>query len=128
MTTWWWIAAWLGLMALGVANGVLRGLTYEKAMDELAAHQISSVLCAGLMFGAALVLERIVPLPSAAAAWTVGAAWLGLTVAFEFVFGRLVAGASWKKLLADYDVTRGRLWVLVPAAVFFAPRLAMVFD
>ena len=34
--------------------------------------------------------------------------WLGLTLAFEFGFGRLVAKQSWEQLLADYNVAAGR--------------------
>lgn len=35
-----------------------------------------------------------------------------LTVAFEFGFGHYVAGHSWDKLLADYNLLRGRVWSL----------------
>src|SRR3712207_1716407 len=45
----------------------------------------------------------------------IGAGWIGLTVAFEFGFGRLVAGQSWEELLADYDVSEGRTWPFVLA-------------
>jgi len=40
----------------------------------------------------------------------VGLLWLALTVSFELLFGRYVAGARWKALLADNDLLRGRLW------------------
>ena len=45
----------------------------------------------------------------------VGAAWLSLTVAFEFGFGRAVAKQSWEELLADYNVSQGRTWPFVLA-------------
>lgn len=32
-------------------------------------------------------------------------------LAFEFVFGRYVAGHSWARLMADYNILAGRLWV-----------------
>jgi hypothetical protein len=53
----------------------------------------------------------------------VGLFWLVLTVTFEFLFGRYVAGASWEALLADYDVLRGRLWPLVLLTTLLAPSL-----
>ena len=37
-----------------------------------------------------------------------------MTLTFEFGFGRLVEGLSWSTMLADYDVTSDRIWVLVP--------------
>jgi hypothetical protein len=32
-----------------------------------------------------------------------------MTLTFEFGIGRLVEGLSWSTMLADYDVTRGRI-------------------
>jgi hypothetical protein len=68
-------------------------------------------------------VERRWPLPTARAA-TVGAAWVGLTVLFEFGFGHYVANRPWSTLLAHYNVRRGRLWPLVLAAMGIAPALA----
>jgi hypothetical protein len=53
-------------------------------------------------------------LPSARSALATGGSWLALTVAFEFGFGHYVEGNAWEELLAQYDVTRGNVWVLVP--------------
>lgn len=44
-----------------------------------------------------------------------GTAWLALTVAFVFGFGRLVANQSWEELIADYNVAQGRTWPFVLA-------------
>lgn len=62
---------------------------------------------------------------NAAAMWATGLYWMVATVAFEFLFGRYVAGNSWERLLADYDLTAGRVWVLVPLTLLLAPRLAL---
>ena len=40
-------------------------------------------------------------------AWTIGALWLTLTLAFEFLAGHYVFRTSWRQLLADYNVFRG---------------------
>jgi hypothetical protein len=53
-----------------------------------------------------------------------GGVWLVLTVAFEFVFGRLVMGKSWSALLGAYTFEGGNLWPLVLAVVLLAPPLA----
>jgi hypothetical protein len=60
---------------------------------------------------------------STAQALGVGALWLGLTVAFEFLFGHYVAGHSWARLVQDYDLLSGRLWPLVLLWVAAAPYL-----
>ncbi len=58
-----------------------------------------------------------------ATATAVGGLWALLTLGFEFGFGHSVRGTSWAELLADYDVSRGRIWVLVPIATAAAPAL-----
>ena len=39
----------------------------------------------------------------------IGALWLALTVAFEFLVGHYFFHKSWESLLADYNVARGRI-------------------
>ena len=57
-------------------------------------------------------------------AWTIGATWLVMTLAFEFVAGHYLFHTPWTTLLADYNVFPGRLWILVLAATIAAPALA----
>ena len=75
-----------------------------------------------LILGYAAVLQRARPLSRPAVAWRIGALWLALTIAFEFGFG-LLTGTPLEELLADYDVTEGRFWVLIPITTFVAPAL-----
>jgi apolipoprotein N-acyltransferase len=69
------------------------------------------------------VVHRRAPLPDTATATAVGGVWALLTLGFEFGFGHYVVGTSWADLLADYDVSRGRIWVLIPIATAAAPAL-----
>ena len=50
--------------------------------------------------------------------------WLALTVSFEFLGGHFLFGQPWQRLLADYDLLDGRVWVLVLVVTALAPRLA----
>jgi len=54
----------------------------------------------------------------------VGSFWVTLTVVFEFLAGHYVFGNSWQKLLADYNVMQGRVWILVLVTDFTAPLWA----
>jgi hypothetical protein len=85
---------------------------------------VSSVTLVAAVLSYASAVERRWHLPTTGAAARVGLAWVGLTVAFEFGFGRYVARQSWRTLVADYDMARGRLWPLVLAAVGAAPASA----
>jgi hypothetical protein len=116
-----YIAAWLGMMALAVANGVARDKLYGPRVGELAGHQFSTALLL-IAFGAYFYgLEWLRPLPSRNAAWLIGVTWLIMTLLFETALGRLVAREPWSKVLADYNLLRGRLWILVPIWVLCGP-------
>jgi hypothetical protein len=56
-------------------------------------------------------------------ALTMGLVWLGIPVAFEFLFGHYVAKRSWRELLRDYNLFAGRVWLVVLAWVTIAPYL-----
>ena len=56
-------------------------------------------------------------------ALTIGVAWLLCAIAFEFGFGHYVDGLPWSRLLADYDLSQGRLLLLVWSAVGVGPSV-----
>ncbi|KAF0205909.1 MAG: hypothetical protein FD173_598 [Gallionellaceae bacterium] len=120
-----YLYAWFVLLVVAIINGGLRDLTYGKHVPELLAHQISCVT--GIALFAAVISQFVRRWPPASAreAWFIGALWMALTVAFEFLFFHYVAGHSWEVLLANYDMAGGRLWplillwVLVALYVFF---------
>jgi hypothetical protein len=118
-----WTAAWGGLAALAVANGLSRGL-YAGRLGDDRAHQVSTATLIAAVVPYTRAVERRWPLPSGGTAAAVGATWVALTVAFEFGFGHYVARQSWPTLLADYDLRRGRLWPLALAATAAAPAAA----
>lgn len=119
-----WIGAWAGAAALGVANGAAREALYADAVGDDAAHVVSTGTLLALLGGYVWLLERRWPLPGRREALAVGAAWAAMTVAFEFGFGHWVAGDSWSSLLENYDVTAGKIWIVVPAAMLAGPELA----
>ncbi|NYT19033.1 MAG: hypothetical protein GKC08_01900 [Methanosarcinales archaeon] len=53
----------------------------------------------------------------------VGLMWLRLTVSFEFLFGHFVIGYSWERLLYDYNIFEGRIWLLVLIVTAISPWL-----
>lgn len=118
-------ACWLLLAIVAVANGALRSATYGKRMPELTAHQLSTLTLIVMTGLVAWVFHRAWPLTSPAQAWRVGALWLAMTIAFEFGFGRFVAGHSWSRLLLDYNLLDGRTWPLFLGWIFVLPWLVL---
>jgi len=113
---------WLVLTVLAVLNGILRNATYARVVGEYAGHVLSSLIFIGVVFAVTYIFLRLVRLDYGLAdLLVVGAAWVVMTVAFEFLFGHYVAGHPWPRLLADYNVLKGRVWALVLLAVFLGP-------
>jgi hypothetical protein len=121
-----YIGFWLVLMLLGIANGILREKTYGRHIDELKAHQLSTLTAIIVMSTAVWVLASFVQPPSLPLSALIGLIWLSLTVAFEFGFGHFVAGHSWQRLLHDYNLFEGRVWTLLLLWILFLPLLVSV--
>jgi len=117
------LAAWFAMLLVSVANGAVRDFTYGRYLDELTAHQLSTlsgILLLGLVIWLFL---RTQPPTSGGQALAIGLFWMALTVAFEFLFFHYVGGHSWAELLANYNFLAGRVWVFVLLWVALAPYL-----
>ena len=118
---WKYLTAWLVMLLVSIANGAVRDFTYGKHMDALTAHQlstVSSVVLLGLVIWGFVQLYR----PSSGQkAVLIGLLWMGLRVAFEFLFFHYAGGHSWSELLGNYNIFKGRVWVVVLAWVAIAP-------
>lgn len=119
---------WAVLVILAVINGTVREFTYGRRLTELRAHQLST-LTGMLLSGIAVWLfARFFPIGSERVALVIGLIWLVLTVAFEFTFGRYVAGHSWAKLLADYNLLAGRVWGIFLVWLLMLPSIVCWLD
>lgn len=118
-------AVWLLLLVVAFAAATIRTYLLEPRIGERTAHQLGTLLVVALF---AVVIWSTV-------AWidpglergrliALGAAWAAATVLFEFGFGYWVAGHSWSRLLADYNLLAGRLWLLVLLVLLLGPVLA----
>ena len=120
---WKYVLAWFPMVAIAIANGVVREAWYGNYLSELAAHQISTLI-AVIQFGFYIWFVVSFWRPtSKVQAIAVGLLWLAMTIAFEFAFGHYVAGHSWERLLHDYNLLAGRIWLLVLVWVAVAPYL-----
>ncbi|KAA3653259.1 MAG: hypothetical protein DWQ11_08965 [Proteobacteria bacterium] len=111
------------MVVIAIINGSAREAWLVAPLGEAAAHQVST-LSAIVLFGGYIgwVMPRLRPASLRQAAG-IGGLWLVMTLAFEFLFGHFVAGHTWAALLANYDLSAGRLWPLIPLWVALAPPL-----
>ena len=118
-----YLLCWLLLLLVAIGNGVLREASYGRVLSERTAHQLSTLTGIGFTGLCAWWLLRVWPLETALQAWQVGMLWLLLTIGFEFLFGRYVAGHSWQRLLHDYNLVQGRVWLLFLLWIAVMPYL-----
>lgn len=114
--------AWFPMLLLAVINGIARDLGYKPYLGELAAHQLSTFTLLTLFAIYIYYVVKIFPPASGIEALCLGLTWTAMTLIFEFGFGRY-RGNSWEHMLADYNLLKGRLWVLIPIWVCYAPYL-----
>ena len=118
------VAIWAVLLAVAVANGALRELLLVPRVGASSGHVLSTlVLCAAIVLVALLSIRWIAP-PDRAGALRVGGLWVALTLAFELLAGHWLFGKSWGDLFADYNLSAGRVWILVLVATLLAPAWA----
>lgn len=118
-----YLLCWFLLAVVAVMNGVIRESTYGRRVSDLVAHQVSTL--SAIVFTGIVVwlIHRAWPLGSAHQAWTIGLLWLVMTILFEFGFGHFVAGHSFSRLFADYNILQGRVWALFLVWIAIMPYL-----
>jgi hypothetical protein len=116
------LGAWLLLIPLAIANGIFREKVIRQRLAEYPAHVLSTVMLSTVI---ALVVLAFVLLVAAddgvGELALLGALWVVMTVAFEFLFGHYVDGQSWATLAYNYNVLEGRVWTLVLVVLLVAP-------
>ena len=116
-----YILVWFVLAIVANINGIIRNEVYQDVLGDLRAHQLSTLILITLFGLVIWGFTRLWKITSAKQAWTIGFIWLGMTILFEFIFGHFVIGHPWSKLLHDYNIFQGRIWILILIWTTVAP-------
>lgn len=119
------VEIWLVLLTMAVLNGGVREALITPRVGSFAAHVMSTVLLSAVIVFVAWMSILWIGAASAADALVVGLTWLMLTVAFEFLAGHYLFRNPWQTLFADYNLARGRIWVVVLLSTLLAPVWAL---
>lgn len=118
------LLVWLLLLVLAIGGAAFREGVLAPRIGGDAAHVVGTVVVVAVfLVVVALTAGWIVPSMDAGRLLRLGVGWTVLTVAFEFVFGRYVMGHPWSRLLQDYNVFAGRIWILVLLTLLVGPWL-----
>lgn len=114
------LTVWLILIAAEIVHGIARAVFLVPHVGEFRSNQI------GVFTGSLIILvfvRWIGPFRSSQLLG-IGVLWGGLMLAFEILFGRFVVGASWERLLSDYNVLGGGLMPLGMIVLVSSPWIA----
>jgi len=111
------------MIFVAIANGLFREKFLARRLNALQAHQMSTLSMILVFSIYVWLLFKLWSPISTNQAIVIGLIWLFLTISFEFLFGHYVAGHSWDNLLNDYNILRGRVWILVLIWITIAPYI-----
>jgi hypothetical protein len=115
---------WFAMVVLAILNGIIRQSFLLLYTTEPVAHIISTFMFLIVQSLVIYLYVRIKHIKEMSALIKIGVFWVVLTILFEFVFGHYVMNHPWEKLLADYNIFAGRLWLLVLLNNIIAPLIS----
>ena len=111
------------MLAIAVANGAVRQLTFGKVMSEPHAHQLSTLIGSFCIGAFIWFVVRTWPPSSGRQALLVGLVWVLLTIAFETFMGLVLQHRPIQDVIHEYDLSAGRVWPLFLGWLGVAPWL-----
>jgi len=118
------LLTWFLFIPVAIVNGVVRETVYKPYVGDLPAHQISCFIgIAAFILLSFLMLKKVVKEIGTSQLLWVGFLMVLMTIIFEFSFGHFVERLPWERLLYDYNIIKGRLWLLVLLAELVTPLL-----
>ena len=120
-----WLRAalvWMLIMLAETGHGFIREVFIAPALGGLRARQLGVLVGCVIIFVIAWLTARWMNASSPRQQFTVGAFWIVLTLTFEFTLGR-ATGASWPRMLSDYNPAQGGFMLFGLAFMFITPWL-----
>lgn len=105
------------------ANGIFRELVLRGALGSQVAEYVSIALGLLVILIVTKLLFRPLAGLSTAQLLGIGALYVVMTVAFEFLIGHYVDGKPWSELAAAYRFWRGELWPFVLLITGLTPMI-----
>ena len=118
------LGIWFVMMLSAILNGILREYIISENIGDYFGHVISVVILSFIIFILTFYFLKSISIPyKNIDLWLIGIMWLTMTVSFEFIFGYFIIGHSINFLLADYNILKGRLWIIILIITLISPIL-----
>jgi len=120
----WTLALWVLLVGCAILNGLFRQRVLVPRLGESVGRALSSITLSMVILLVAYAFLITTGMENSSMdLWLMGIIWLILTLCFEFGFGHFVTKRSWNTLLEDYNILKGRIWILVLVVTLLGPYL-----
>jgi hypothetical protein len=115
------VTVWVAILILASINGAVRDLLLAPRLGETLARALSTIMLSVVVLLVTWFSIAWIGPCTRRDALLVGLLWVTLTLAFELLAGHYLFHQPWSALLSDYDLRRGRIWILVLIITFVAP-------
>lgn len=123
------VVVWLIIMIAEILHGLARKLLLEPRIGDFRARQVSVFVGAAMILAITFVFVRWLKASYLSHFVLLGFMWVGLTLGFEILLGRVIMDLSWERILSDYDVANGGLMLFGLLVMAFAPSaMAKIVD
>ena len=118
------VGIWFIFLVAAILNGAFRNSKLVPIIGQYAGHVVSTIILVSVILLITFVFLKIINIEyTNTDLLLIGTFWVVLTMIFEFVFGHYVMKTPWQVLITDYNIFKGRVWLLVLVAEFIAPIL-----
>lgn len=113
---------WLFVAVAASMNGMFRSLFLVPRIGEYASHVLSVLmLMIVVLLSSSVLVNRLLKDYANSDLFLIGSLWAVLTLSVDLVFEHYVLEIPWRAILADYNVSSGRIWVLVLTTEIIGP-------
>ena len=120
-----WLRAalvWMLIMLAETGHGIVREVFIAPVIGGLRARQLGVLVGCVIILVIAWLTTRWMNARTVRDQLAVGAFWVALTLVFELALGRAM-GASWSRLVSDYNPAHGGFMLFGLAFMFITPWL-----
>jgi hypothetical protein len=116
------ILIWFSIIPLAILNGGLRDYVTTHLISETYSRPISGITLCGLIFIVSFIFIPKLGKGLKKTYIKVGILWVLLTIIFETFMG-LGQGETFDKIINQYNITTGNLWLIVVIFVGIVPSI-----
>ena len=111
------------MVVAAIINGMIRDKFIKQFLGEALSLPTSGITLSGLVFLIAFLFVPHIGLSNPSSYMLVGLSWLGLTLAFEYLFGHYVLGKPWSEINQVFNLAKGNLFTIVVFVTAISPWL-----